>query len=354
VTSTQFLRLFFCIILFVISATVLEPFWSSVGWAGLIAIIFWPAYHFLECRWQGSPNLTAGLFTFLLMVCLSFPLVWGISEVQQELPTLSQIASHFDSGKLNIPEWIQKTPIVGNTLARLLEITQVEKGNHSELIRSIVGSLLKKASRTLQHVPQNTAGLLLTVVSLFFFFRDGRTLGHHLQIGLSRMADCNANTYLNNITSTTRAVAYGIFGSAMLQGVIASMGFWIFGFETPFLLGLLTSAASLIPIFGTILIWGPIALWMIFQKGDVTTGLGLIAWGALLINPADNIFRPLVISYGAHHPLLLIILGVMGGIFSLGPIGIFIGPLCLTTLAQMWLKWIEKDIHTAKPKLQEE
>lgn len=342
-TSTQALRGLCLIGLLVIATAVVYPFWTSIVWAGLIAIIFWPAYEKLGCQSNRFPNVTASFFTLLLISTLSMPIAWGVLEAQEELPDLGQISTHFDPRRLTIPEWINESPILGKALSRLLKALETEATYPSELIRSILSPALRQVSQTLQHVPQNTAGILLTVICLFFFFRNGSTLGRQLESGFSRIAGSNASTFIHIITSTTRAVAIGIFGSALVQGIIAGIGFSILGFKTPLLLGLLTCLASLIPVFGTVLIWGPIAVWLILEEGNFSAGVGLIAWGGLVINPVDNLLRPLVISYGAHHPLLLIILGVIGGIFSLGPIGIFIGPLALTLLARIWIQWTEKD-----------
>lgn len=342
-TSTQGIRSLCLIGLLIIATAVLHPFWTSIIWAGLIAITFRPTYEKLGCQSKRFPNLTAGCFTLVLISTLSIPIAWGVFEAQEELPDLSQISTHFDPRRLSIPEWIHESPILEKGLSRLLKVLETEATYPSELIRSVLSPALRQVSQTLQHVPQNTAGILLTVICLFFFFRDGYALGRQFEMGLLRIAGSNASTFITSITSTTRAVAIGIFGSALVQGIVASIGFSILGFKTPILLGLLTCLASLIPVFGTVLIWGPIAFWLILEEGNFSAGIGLIAWGGLVINPVDNLLRPLVISYGAHHPLLLIILGVIGGIFSLGPIGIFIGPLTLTLLARIWILWIERD-----------
>lgn len=341
VMTTQAVKFASIICLLVIAGMVLRPFWNSIVWGGIIAITFWPPYSLLQSRWPRFPNLSAGLFTFLLITCLITPIAWSINELQKELPALSVITAHLELGKLVIPSWLKDAPIVGSSLERLIASVQTEPANHLELFRSMIGPLLKRISMAVQHVPQNIASLLLTLISLFFFFRDGLSLAQHVEDVLTQLTGPESRLFLDNFRSTTRAVAYGLCGSALVQGIIGSIGFWIFGFEMPFLLGLLTAVSSVIPIFGTILIWGPTALWSIIQ-GDYSGGLGLLGWGALLINPADNLLRPIMISENANHPLLLIILGVMGGLFSLGPVGIFIGPVCLTTLSLASTQWIKK------------
>ena len=342
-SGTQLIRLFGIASLLFIAGVVIKPFWTAVAWAGLLAIIFWPTYDRLLCRWEPSPNISAAFFTFLLMTGFSMPFLWGFAEVQRELPTLDELTDQLDAKNLITLPWIGNLPFIGIPLSKFITSIQAEPSKYAEVVRDLLSSLVKKGSLALQHIPRNIASLVLTVISLFFFLRDGKSLTDQLSRGLSRLIGPHADDYIFIIKSTTQAVAYGVFGSALLQGFIAGIGFFFFNFKTPLLLGLVTAIAALIPVFGTILIWGPISIWLIISQGDMTTGLGLMAWGAFLINPADNIFRPLVISHSAHQPLQLIIIGVMGGLFSLGPVGVFIGPLCLTTLAHAWRCWISAE-----------
>jgi predicted PurR-regulated permease PerM len=118
------------------------------------------------------------------------------------------------------------------------------------------------------------------------------------------------------------------------------------GVGAPILLGALTALTSLIPFIGTVLIWGPIGIWLLLSD-NYGSGLGLLAWGAILVHPADNILRPLLISSASDIPLLLVLFGVLGGLFSFGMVGLFLGPLILAILLAIWREWLIED--PAKP-----
>jgi predicted PurR-regulated permease PerM len=115
----------------------------------------------------------------------------------------------------------------------------------------------------------------------------------------------------------------------------------VIGLQTPLLLGLLSAVLSLVPVVGAFLIWGPLVLFLLLQH-EFATALGLSLWGILIIHPADNIFRPWVIGTMLHSPLLLIVLGVVGGILSMGLIGLFVGPCILSLLYHGWCDWASK------------
>ena len=108
----------------------------------------------------------------------------------------------------------------------------------------------------------------------------------------------------------------------------------------------MTALTSLIPFIGTVLIWGPIGAWLLLS-GHIGAGLGLLAWGAIVVHPIDNILRPLLISSATDIPLLIVLFGVGGGLLAFGMVGLFLGPLILTVLLAIWREWLEGD--PAKP-----
>ena len=135
-----------------------------------------------------------------------------------------------------------------------------------------------------------------------------------------------------------RAVVFGILITAIVQGALAGRGYAIFGVEAPVLLGAVTALASIVPIFGTFLIWGSVSAALVLS-GHLWPGLGLMAWGIVLVHPADNLIRPLLISNATHMHFLLIMFGVLGGLAAFGLVGLFIGPVALAVANAVWREW---------------
>jgi predicted PurR-regulated permease PerM len=133
-----------------------------------------------------------------------------------------------------------------------------------------------------------------------------------------------------------RGVVYGILGTALVQSVIAGIGFAVAGIPQPGLLAFLTFFLSPLPV-GPPLIWIPAALWL-FARGSVGWGIFMICWG-VLVSSVDNVVKPLIISRGgAPLPFIAILLGILGGAFAFGFIGVFLGPTLLAIGFEL-LKW---------------
>ncbi|MEO7312548.1 MAG: AI-2E family transporter [Chitinophagaceae bacterium] len=149
----------------------------------------------------------------------------------------------------------------------------------------------------------------------------------------------NSEKVLTEIREMVKANAIGIPMLAVIQGVIAMIGYMIFGVKDPLLWGIITGLCSVVPIVGTAAAWLPLTLYL-FATGRQGAGLGLLVWGALVIGISDNVFRLLLQKRLADvHPLITIF-GVIIGINIFGFLGLIFGPLLLsifTLLVRIYL-----------------
>lgn len=179
--------------------------------------------------------------------------------------------------------------------------------------------------------------MILAVFIGFFFFRDGDVLVDALRTGLEKIAGTISTELLETIRGTVAGVVQGIFGTALAQALVATLGFFIAGVPGAFLLGVATFFSTVIPI-GPPLIWGGASYWL-YTQGSVGWAIFLALWGIFVVSTIDNLIKPYLISLGSGLPMLLIVLGVFGGIVSFGFIGIFIGPPLLAVglvLIRLW------------------
>jgi len=132
-------------------------------------------------------------------------------------------------------------------------------------------------------------------------------------------------------------VVYGIVGTAIAQGLVAFIGFLIAGVPGAALLGFLTFLLSMVPV-GPPLIWAGAVIWLAF-KSSTGWAIFMVIWGFFVISGIDNVIKPLLISRGSSLPFVLVMLGVFGGVFAFGFVGIFLGPTLLAvgySLVRMW------------------
>jgi predicted PurR-regulated permease PerM len=136
--------------------------------------------------------------------------------------------------------------------------------------------------------------------------------------------------------NTVRGVVYGILGTALVQAIMAGVGFAIAGVPGAVLLALLTFFLSVVPV-GPPLVWLPAAFWL-FHQGRTGWGIFMIIWG-IGVSTVDNFVKPWLISQGSAMPFILIFFGVLGGALAFGFIGVFIGPTLLAVGYRIVKEW---------------
>jgi predicted PurR-regulated permease PerM len=322
---------------------VVKPFLTPLVWAAILAYVTGP-YHARIRRVCGSrPSLAATIATLVLMVVLVVPVSFLLIRLQSELAdAYRDMSTKFASQPLVLPKAATNILILGPALDEAA--TQV--WNDPELRKQQVKEWLEPWVRELAgiigQVGRTFAQLAIMTVTLFFFYRDGDRVLEQVRGGLRKVAGETADQYFKAVGDTTQAVVFGLIVSALAQGLIAGMGYAFIGVGPPILLGALTAVTALVPFLGTVAVWGPIGLWLPFSD-RIATGFALLAWGTFIVNPTDNILKPLLISNATDVPLVIVLFGVMGGLLAFGLVGLFLGPLILAVLFAIWRRWLAED-----------
>ncbi|MCY4127286.1 MAG: AI-2E family transporter, partial [Pseudomonas sp.] len=179
--------------------------------------------------------------------------------------------------------------------------------------------------------------LTLSLVFVFFFYRDGPRLSAFVLRLLHRLTGERAEYYLNLVAGTVQRVVNGVIGTAAAQALLALIGFLIAGVPGAIVLGLVTFMLSLIPM-GPPLAWLPVTGWLVW-KGEYGMAIFMGIWGTFVISGVDNVLKPDLISRGGDLPLVIVLLGVFGGLIAFGFIGLFIGPTLLAIGYSLLLDW---------------
>ena len=186
----------------------------------------------------------------------------------------------------------------------------------------------------LRHAGKLIIEFCFVLITVFFCFRDGKTWLIQLQMAIGYFFDDEQGIYLKTLGHTTRAVCYGLVLAALGQGIIAGIGYALAGVSAPLLLGAFTALMALIPM-GATLVWIPTGL-LLLANENIWAGLGLLAWGFLVVSTVDNVIRPLIICGASRVPFLVVLFGVFGGLTAFGAIGLFLGPMILALLLAVW------------------
>ncbi len=209
-------------------------------------------------------------------------------------------------------------------------------------VKSLRDQLLKIGGGAASFVGSSILGILIMVVGLYFFLLDGPKMIESFK-GLSPLEDEHESELVDEFARISRAVVVATLLSALVQGLLAGIGFYFVGLESVFLLTVLSAVLAMVPFVGAAAVWIPCCLYLYFVDNNLTAAIGLAAYGTLVISMADNVIKPLVLHGQSNlHPLLAL-LSVLGGVATLGPVGILVGPMVVAFL-QTLLKILQQEI----------
>lgn len=320
---------------------VLDPFLVPIAWALVLSHITWPVYLRLKNVIGDRPTLCALIMVAGTATLILIPLLWFALVIQDNMVNGYRLwVDYLASGKNLLPDSMLTIPWLGEELQKWINTHLVDPAAfHQQLtLWSKQGS--GRIVAFFGDVGRNGAKAAFTSIILFVLYRDGEHLLRNTKVLLCNLLGERTHLYFQTAGEATRAVMFGVILIAIAQGILAGLGFLLFSVPNVIILGVLTAIASLIPIVGTFLIWGPACLWLLMHD-QPWAAVGLFVWGSLLISTADNLIRPLVISKTMRVSFLLVMFGIFGGIAAFGLIGLFIGPVILAIGLTVWNGWIQ-------------
>ncbi|PKM37781.1 MAG: AI-2E family transporter [Gammaproteobacteria bacterium HGW-Gammaproteobacteria-10] len=321
---------------------VLSGFLLSITWAFIIAYATWPAYRRLRTLLKDNGNLSASIMTGIIAMIIILA-VFGLATLLQEEIKIAYQALAFNllQGPYEIPEPIKRIPWLGNYFQEWLDRLISDRASLTAQITDWARQSLGYLGKIMGGIGHYIMKIGIVTVTLFFCFRDGEDVMEQLHKGLVQFLGKHQDIYLHAIANTTSAVVYGLVLTALSQGLLAGLGFYIADVQAPALFGAITALLALVPMVGAALVWVPIGTTLIFID-RVSDGIGVLLWGALVVSTIDNVVRPIIISGAGRVPFLVVFFGVLGGLASFGAVGLFLGPVILAVLLAVWRAWLEQ------------
>jgi predicted PurR-regulated permease PerM len=320
---------------------ILSPFFYPILWALILATTFYPLYRKLLIRLNRRPQLAAALMTAMVMAIAVLPAVYliflGINEAVQ---AYDQVVQWFRAGRLHeLGVAISQLPVVGrfsqDLFGRLilansgqLESSVIEGG------KVISSFLLAQGADLAKNAFLFVTDFLVMVFTLFFLFRDGDRYYKNFYAAIPLEADHKTKIF-ERMDGTISAVMQGTLLTALAQGVAAGLSYWALGVRFSIFLGALSAILSLLPVGGTSLVWIPVAVYL-FVTGSILKGCIMIAIGIGLVGLLDNLLQPFLIGNKAQLPMLFLFFASMGGLASFGLLGLFLGPIILAVLLEIF------------------
>jgi predicted PurR-regulated permease PerM len=317
---------------------VLQPFLSAIIWSFILCLATWPVYTRVRILVRGRAALAALLMTLGIAAVLLAPfIVVGVSLADNARELIEASRRLIAEGPPDPPAWVARVPLLGPRLDAYWAGLAHDSASVLAELKNYVEPIKTFALASGEALVHGILQLTLSIIIAFFVYCDGEAMTRRLLATVVRIFGERGRRLLNVAGGTTRGVVYGILGTALLQGILAAVGFALAGVPAAPLLGLATFFLSPVPI-GPPLVWLPAAFWL-FNHGATGWAIFMLVWGVAVVSSVDNVIKPLIISRGSNLPFILVMLGVLGGVVAFGFIGVFLGPTLLAIGFAMLSDW---------------
>jgi len=335
-----FITIFFAVVVisFYLFYRLLLPFLVPICWAAVFAIIFYPLYDKLGHRLK-SKNLRALILTALIVVLIIAPATYlGVALVQEAVVMFEKFKVWVDSGQLDKFIDFKSSPLYAVLENRLSEYVDLSQLDLKVIIENSLKSVSKIALSQTTNILANAGAVMfdfgLMVFFMFFLFRDGDKLFHHIK-SVIPMKPEQAHATVMHLKRVIESTMYGGVVVALIQGLLGGLLFMIMGLPSPVFWGAVMAFLSFIPILGAFLVYIPAGLILIFS-GAYVKGILIIGIGTVVVSQIDNVLRPLLVSGKTGMHTMLLFVSIMGGINLFGLLGIVLGPFIAAVFVSMF------------------
>jgi predicted PurR-regulated permease PerM len=323
--------------------SILQPLWTTLAWAAVLAFLLNPLHERLTGRFNGRASLSAGLLTGLTPFFVMAPLAFlGVVFARQ----VANILNVMSKSTLTYPDLLQRLdtiPIIGGAVRWIRDTAPVSaeqiKGWVVDGAQSVLKSAASMGGSLALGIMGSLVGFFMMLFLLFFLLRDGRAMLKRL-IGFIPMEPRPRGQLMAYLGDVTRAVVFGSVATALIQGVFVGVGFALVGLPSPVVFGVLATIAAFLPA-GSAVVLVPAVLYLMFE-GRWGAGIFLAVWSAG-VAVIDNLLRPFLTARQAEVSTLAVFVGAIGGASAFGILGLVIGPVLLGFIAAL-LQFAEKGV----------
>jgi predicted PurR-regulated permease PerM len=321
------------------SFVLVRPFISIVIWSVVLTVALYPVYDCLVSRLGRRRRLAAAVLTLISLLIVIGPVTWLALSLIDGLRTLYD---RFDPLVLALPPppvAVKNWPLIGDTI---YEFWVLASTNLKAAVTKIAPQLRPVGSILVHIVAGVGTGMikfLLAVVAAGFLFSPAPLLVDKLKLFSRRVAPGRGEEFVRLAGDTIRAVSRGVIGISAAQAFLAGLGFLAIGIPAA---SLLTTAVLILGIVqvGPSILLIPIIVWSWFAK---ETAIALLFTAYMIpVSLLDNVLRPLVLGRGTNTPMLIIVIGVLGGTISYGITGLFLGPIVLAVIWKLFMAWVNE------------
>lgn len=337
-------RLSFAVALFLLGLWVIHDFLPSIAWAGVIAIAIAPLYERIERRWprlRGGALLPA-LATLLIAFVVVIPIVLGVLRAATEaMDAIAWLGTARDTG-IPVPHWLLRLPFGADRAVAWWQLhLATPEATRAELARFDNAYLVHHLQLVGRGLIHRSVVFAFTLLALFFVLRDRETMVAQMRRVGAWAFGPPAERIGRQVVQSVRGTIDGLVLVGIGEGAVMILAYLAFGVPHPILMGAMTAVAAMIP-FGAAVVFA-IAAFMLLTLDNVSGALLVIAIGMVVVGIADHFIRPVLIGGATRLPFLWVLVGILGGVETLGLLGLFVGPATMAVLIMLWRELVERE-----------
>ncbi len=328
------------IILTLLFLWIISPFFNAIIIGLIISYICYPIYAAIFKKFPHK-NIVAWIMIVLILLIIIVPSILLMpSMMDQAYSSYNLLTTQLDNAKVKVVNCTD-CGVMMKTMSAIMTEANIEEAKLA--VRGVITNftdahyILSTGTNFLSYIPFLLLSIFLFFLVVFFTLRDGQSFFRNL-LDLVPMKKQHREEIAKQVKDTMDAVIFGSIFTAIVQGVFCGLGFYMFGLKAPVFWGVMTGIFAFVPLIGTGIIWGPVSLYLIYEgmfnpaMPFSLKGVFFLMYCAVFVGFIDNIIKPIIIGNKAKiHPIFVFI-GVFGGLFTLGPIGLFVGPIIVALL----------------------
>lgn len=338
-TQRDLLSAAFSLTVIALAALVMQHFFLPLIWAAILCLATWPLYRRLRDA-MGQHAILAALLLTLICACIFIiPVLLGVAQATRRAPEWANFIVSANNDGIAAPDFLLSIPLAGSAISTWWQATLSPPHGLAHLLAgSGVGvfhsapDFLKVLGAAMFH---RLVDFGLAFLCLFFFYKDGEALRRQINaIGSHCFGELRWAHYAQKVPTAIRATVNGLVLVGLAEGVLIGIAYGIAGLASPALWAFGTGVLAIIP-FGAPIAFLSAAALLLFN-GSVPGAIGVTIAGTIVLFIADHFVRPSMIGNATRLPFLAVLFGILGGVETLGLVGLFIGPVVMVLFMTLW------------------
>ncbi|MND31634.1 putative inner membrane protein [compost metagenome] len=310
----------------------------------VIGFASWPLYRRLLTHVGGNTTIGATLAIIFIVLFIVIPISIGASYAAREIADWFRWAVEVNRNGAPPPAWIIGLPFAGEWLGTQWTRHIGAPGAVGELAQLISGANIGAIYHGVLVAGNSAFHIMLTLlfmlIALFFVYRDGASFSGQIDLLGERIFPTRWERISRVVPATISSTVTGMTLIAIGEGIVLGIAYWIAGVPSPVTFGVLTGIMALIP-GGAPLSFTLVSAYLV-ANGSYVAGAGLFIWGSVELFIVDKTLRPRLVGGPIKLPFLPTFFGLVGGVKTMGFLGLFIGPVLMALVVSIWREWIRE------------